>query len=306
MPVKWFHLTGSCSNVNTVEARRHLSILSIQSSVAYGHVGNGAAVFPLQCLGFEVWPVNTVQFSNHPGYETRRGRIAEPGEVAAVIEGIGALGAFDRCRAVLSGYLGTAETASVVAEAVTAVKAANPKTLYCCDPTMGDGDKGLYVPETLAAQFRDILVGRADILVPNAFELEYLTGRTVTDNAGALAAADEILARGPEMVVATSLPGEAGGAFGIGTLAASVTEAWTVTTPRLPLAAKGSGDVLAALFLGRYLLTGDMGAALADAVSSLFAVIEATVAADSRELLLVHCREALGAPPKAFKAEKIR
>jgi pyridoxine kinase len=289
-----------------IEARRHLAILSIQSSVAYGHVGNGAAVFPLQCLGFEVWPVNTVRFSNHPGYETRQGRIAEPAEVGAVIEGIGALGAFDRCRAVLSGYLGAAETASVVAEAVAAVKAANPGALYCCDPTMGDHEEGLYVPETLAAQFRDTLVGRADIIVPNAFELECLTGRMVTDEVEALAAADDILAWGPGMVVATSLPRAVDGVPGIGTLAASAAEAWLVTTPRRPLAAKGAGDVLAALFLGRYLLAGDMGAALADAVSSLFAVIEATVAANSRELLLVQCQEALRAPPKPLTAEKLR
>lgn len=283
-----------------------MAILSIQSSVAYGHVGNEAAVFPLQCLGFEVWPVNTVQFSNHPGYETRQGEIAEPAEVGAVIEGIGALGAFARCRAVLSGYLGRAETASVVAAAVTAVKAANPAALYCCDPTMGDREEGLYVPEALAAQFRDTLVDRADIIVPNAFELEFLTGRAVTDAGEALAAAGDILARGPGMVVATSVPGEVDGIPGIGTLAASAAEAWLVTTPHLPLAAKGAGDVLAALFLGRYLLSGDMGAALGDAVASLFAVIEATVAADSQELLLVQCREALGASPKAFTAEKLR
>lgn len=283
-----------------------MAVLSIQSSVAFGHVGNAAAVLPLQRLGVEVWPVNTVQFSNHPGYGEHRGRIHDPAEVADLIAGVGARGAFARCRAVLSGYLGAPGTGPVVMEAVAAVKAANPAALYCCDPAMGDRAEGLYVAEPLAAFVRDTLVAHADIVVPNAFELAYLTGRPVESTADALAAADGLLARGPGLVAVTSLAGAANDPPTIATLAATRSEAWLATTPRLDLAAKGTGDAFAALFLGRRLLGDGVRAALEGAVAAVFALVEATVAAEARELRLVAAQDAVVAPRTRFSAERLR
>ena len=281
-----------------------MSILSIQSSVAYGHVGNGAAVFSLRRLGFEVWPVNTVHFSNHPGHGAWRGRTATHDEVSDVIAGVGERGAFARCRAVLSGYLGAAETGPVVLAAVAAVKAANPQALYCCDPVMGDVEEGLYVAPAVARFFRGQAVPTADIVVPNAFELAVLAGRPVESTEDALAAARAVLAKGPSLVVVTSVV-SAAAPDTIGNLAVGGDGAWHVTTPRLPTTAKGAGDAFAALFLGRYLETRDAGAALSAAASSLYAVIEATSSAGAGELLLVAAQDALAAPPSRFVAEHI-
>src|ERR1700722_9823367 len=152
-----------------------MNVLSIQSTVASGHVGNAAAVFPLQCLGHEVWPIDTVRFSNHPGHGRFRGTVTPPDEVAALLQGMEELGLFARADAVLSGYLGDPGTAAVVAGAVEAVKRANPAALYLCDPVMGDGGQ-LFVDPAIPDLMRDRLIPLADIVTPNGFELGLLTG----------------------------------------------------------------------------------------------------------------------------------
>ena len=333
-----------------------MSVLSIQSSVAYGHVGNAAAVFCLQRLGFEVWPVNTVQFSNHPGYGDRRGRVMTAEEVSDIVQGIGALGAFSHCRAVLSGYLGRAETAAVVLDAVARVKAQREGALYLCDPVMGDAAEGLYVPADVADVIKSHVVAAADIVIPNAFELALLTGRATDSPEDALTAAEALMEMGPGMVVVTSISAArgprgrpphnvaggtppvsprgprgrpphnvaggtppvsprgprgrpphnvAGGTpDGIQVLAASPTEAWEVATPRLPVEPKGAGDAFAALFLGYWLAGRDLGEALAMAVSSVFAVIEASVPAP--ELRLVAAQDDMVAPRRRFVPRRIR
>jgi pyridoxine kinase len=122
-----------------------LNILSVQSSVAYGHVGNSAAVFPLQRMGLEVWPVNTVHFSNHTGYGQWRGPVFPAEEVAGIIRGIEDRGVLRLCDAVLSGYLGDASLGEVVVGAADRVKGHNPKAVYLCDPEMGDAGRGFFV-----------------------------------------------------------------------------------------------------------------------------------------------------------------
>src|SRR5271168_4549251 len=159
-----------------------MNVLSIQSSVAFGHVGNAAAVFPLQCLGHEVWPIDTVRFSNHPGHGQFRGRITPPAELAELLDGLQTLGLFARTDAVLSGYLGDPGTAELVARTVEAVKRANPAALYLCDPVMGDGDR-LFVKPEIPDLMRDRLVPLADIVTPNCFELDLLTGIKATREA---------------------------------------------------------------------------------------------------------------------------
>ena len=282
-----------------------LAILSFQSSVAYGHVGNAAAVFCLRRAGHEVWPVDTVAFSNHPGYGGFSGHVRQAAEVAEIVDGLERLGVLGGCRAVLSGYLGSAAVGRVVLEAVARVKAANPRALFCCDPVMGDRDEGLYVPDDLAALFTDEAAGAADILVPNHFELEVLAGRPLPTLAEVVAAADGFCARGRRTVVVTSLATADRDPGAIANLVVTGSGAWTVTTPKLALAAKGAGDALAALFLGRYLDCGDAAEALAGAVSSVFAVIEATAAAGARELLVVATQNEIAAPTRRFRPRRV-
>src|SRR3984893_7061980 len=182
-----------------------LTILSIQSSVAYGHVGNSAAVFPLQRIGVEVWPVNTVHFSNHTGYGSWRGMILPVDGVAEVILGIEERGVLHECDGVLSGYMGDASLGEVVLDAFQRVKRANPNAVYCCDPVMGDVGRGFFVRPGIPELMRDSAVPTATIITPNQFELEYLVNRTVTNLESALAAVDLVMAMGPRVILVTRL-----------------------------------------------------------------------------------------------------
>src|SRR5580658_3938641 len=181
------------------------AVLSIQSRVAYGHVGNAAAVFPLQCLGIEAWALDTVAFSNHTGHGRWRGDVVPAETVATLFEGIAELGVLPSIDAVLSGYIGTAETGAVLLDIVGRVKAANPQALFCCDPVIGDTDTGSYVRDGVAEFFRDAALALADIVTPNRFELEYLTGQSAGDLREAAEAAAALRTRGPKTVLLTSL-----------------------------------------------------------------------------------------------------
>ena len=153
-----------------------MKVLSIQSSVAYGHVGNSAAVFPLQRLGHEVWPVHTVNFSNHTGYGAWRGPLIPPADVAEVISGIEDRGVLGQVDAVLSGYQGGSGIADVILDAVARVKAANPAATYTCDPVMGNATSGCFVDPAIPPIIRERVVPVADVITPNQFELGFLTG----------------------------------------------------------------------------------------------------------------------------------
>ncbi|MEZ5866425.1 MAG: pyridoxal kinase PdxY [Geminicoccaceae bacterium] len=280
-------------------------IVSIQSAVAYGHVGNSAAVFPLQRLGFEVWPVNTVLFSNHTGYGTWRGHVLTVDQVREILRGIEERGAFDRCAAVLSGYLGDAELGLAVLETVAHVKARRADALYVCDPVMGDLDEGFFVRPGIPEFFRDRAVPAADIVTPNQFELAYLAGRELATFDDVLAAARIVHRLGPRMVGATSLklaerPGE------LGVLAETDTGSWVIWTPRLDIHLNGTGDAFTALILAHYLRYGEPSGALEAAASAMFALVQATLAAGRRELALVEAQAQLAEPDRRFRAERIR
>lgn len=288
-----------------------LNILSIQSWVSYGHVGNAAAVFPLQCLGFEVWAVNTVQFSNHTGYGAWTGAVFPPELVADLLDGIEARGALPECHAVLSGYMGSEGTVAAVVGAVRRVRAANPAALYCCDPVMGDVGRGVFVrpelPELIAGQ----AIPAADIVTPNQFELELLTGQTVNTLEDALSAAHALRGRlnpnGPQIVLVTSLTRSDAPQDTIETLAVTGEGAWLCRTPLLPLdpPRNGTGDAIAALFLGQYIRTDDVAAALSLSMSALYALLERTHQAGTREIQLVAARDDYAAPGRVFGAERV-
>jgi pyridoxine kinase len=279
-----------------------MNVLSIQSTVAYGHVGNAAAMFPLQCLGHEVWPIDTVRFSNHPGHGRFRGRVAPPAELAELIDGLQDLGLFARTDAILSGYLGDPGTVDLVARTVAAVKQANPAARYLCDPVMGD-DGRLFVKPEIPAALAGRLVPLADIVTPNEFELGQLTGAAPTRHDAACEAARTLCRRGPGLVVITGFIGAATPDDAIDTLAVTPARAWLVRAPRLTRRFDGGGDCFAALLLGRILNGDDVPRAVARAVSSLQPILEAT--GDARDLALVAGRSAIVKPPTLYRAERM-
>ncbi len=282
-----------------------MGILAINSSVAYGHVGNGAAVFALRRLGLDVWPVATVLFSNHAGYGDVGGRVVDPEIVDDLISGLGRRGAFTRCQGILSGYLGRPETGDAVVRTVRIVRDASPTVLYCCDPVLGDGDKGLYVAEAQATKVRDKLIPTADVVTPNLFELGYLTGLPVDSAAHIQAAASALRSRGPRLVVVTSVPPPIAPAGEIGVLAVDESGGHLVSVPREDTVAKGTGDLLAALLLGHMVRGVDPVAAVEVAVAAVHAVAAATAKAGAAELRLVASQDALVTPPRPFLAQAL-
>lgn len=282
-----------------------MAVLSIQSHVVYGHVGNQAAVLPLQRLGFEVWPVPTVVFSNHPGHGGFRGRPVPAADLAALIDGLEENGWLARCSAVLSGYLGLPDHAAVVADVVERVKAANPAAIYCCDPVLGDSRAGLYVAETVARVMRSRLVPLADMLTPNCFELGWLTGYAIGDVSSALAAAENLRAGRPVTVVGTSVECAAMLPGGIGALAATEQGAWLAATARTEPTLHGLGDLFSALLLGQCLRGQAVPEALSLAVGATVDVLEQSVAKGADELMLVAAQDVLAAPRSLPEAKPL-
>lgn len=285
---------------------RRVKVLSIQSSVAYGHVGNSAAVFPLQRLGHEVWPVLTVHFSNHTGYGEWRGPLLAPEDVREVIAGIGDRGMLGKADAVLSGYQGDPAVGAVILDAVAQVKALNPDAVYCCDPVMGDVGRGMFVRPGIPEFMRDTVVPQADIVTPNHFELDFLAGGTTRTLAEVLDAVDEVRARGPRDVLVTSVLHDEVPEGSLELVAVSDEGAWAVTTPLLAITPNGCGDVTAALYLAHLRTSGSPAQALGATAASVFAVLEATIAAGTREIQLVAAQDALAQPPATFEVRRLR
>jgi pyridoxine kinase len=247
-------------------------ILSISSHVAYGHVGNAAAVFPLQRLGFEVWPVMTVQLSNHPGYGDAGGGPLPEAALRDTLAGLERRGVISSCHGLLTGYLGGAGSGAAVLDAAAALKAANPRALYLCDPVMGDDAGGLYVDAAIPALFRERALPLAEVVTPNRFELASLAETEVGGLADAVAAARGLIARGPRLVLVTSLPAEDGG---IAMALVAAEDAWSVSAPRIAFEQEphGAGDLAAALLLGQLL----KGRGPEEALARMAAAVDATL-----------------------------
>ncbi len=279
-----------------------MPVLSIQSAVTYGHVGNSAATFALQRLGIEVWPLDTVVFSSHPQHGTPRGTAATPANLRDLLEGVAERGVLPRCDAVLSGYLGLAGNGDVVLDAVARTRAANPDVLYCCDPVIGDTVQGLFVKPGIPEFFRDKAIPAADIVTPNQFELGWYLGAPIATLADALAGARKILSWGPSLVVVTGLRLDD---TNIAALAVGAEEVWRVATPYIDGVAYGAGDSFTAIFLARYLEDRDPARALGLAASSVYALIAATAAANADELLLIAAQDQIVEPREIFPVEAV-
>ncbi|HEY1105038.1 MAG TPA: pyridoxal kinase PdxY [Agromyces sp.] len=283
-----------------------MKILSIQSAVAFGHVGNSAAVFPLQRIGVEVLPVYTVNFSNHTGYGAWRGPLISPDDVREVITGIEERGVLGDIDVVLSGYQGSDGIADVILDAVARVKAANPSAIYACDPVMGNAKSGCFVAPAIPVLLRERVVPAADLITPNQFELGYLTGTEPDTLESTLASVDLARASGPSTVLVTSVERPDREPGTIEMLAVDANGAWLAKTPHLPLKANGSGDVTAALFTAHYRRTGDAADALARTISSVYDLLATTHESGERELQLVESQEAYANPRMQFAVRQVR
>jgi pyridoxine kinase len=280
-------------------------VLSIQSHVVYGHVGNSAAVFALQRLGRDVWPLMTVQYSSHTGYAGWRGQAFGAAMIDECMAGLDAIGALGQCAGVLTGYLGKAESGDAALRALATVRRANPEAVYACDPVIGDAERGSYVAEGVGEFFRDRALPLATIATPNAFELEWLTGSKTRTLAEAQAAITALRSRGPRVVVVTSLALSDTPADALDMLTGDETGFCRLTAPKLPLSVNGAGDVFAALFLHYWLESGATSTALSRAASAVQRVVAATLAAGSRELALIAAQDEFARPSQIFRAEAI-
>jgi len=308
------------------------NILSIQSHVVYGYAGNSAAVFPLQRLGNAVWAVNTVEFSNHTGYGAWRGKVLESDLVSELIKGLEERGALKNCGAVLSGYLGSGETGRTISDAVKKAREYSPYALYCCDPVMGDEGRGFYVKKEIPDIIKNELLPLADIVCPNQFELNALTGVNIKNVSDALEAVNILHKAGPSVVLVTSFkeenaPGNKSGTSGEAmqdtiSMIASIknaqsesAQAFKITTPLLPLGGNvaGTGDMTSAVFLSRYLETKNLVKTLELCASSVYQILDYSYKSSlSRtqeggpvELKIIEAQEQLISPSRTFKAEKI-
>ena len=282
-----------------------MNLLSIQSHVAYGHVGNSAAVFPLQRMGVEVWPIHTVQFSNHTGYGNWQGRVFDAGLIREVMGGIEQRGALSECDGVLSGYMGGADVGAAILDAVAAVKRANPSARYACDPVIGNAGRGIFVARGIPEFMKERAVPAADIITPNQFELDYLAcceSRTLAD---VLAAVKIVHGLGPHAVLVTSLHTEDTPTETIDLLASDTTGRFRLRTPKLPLVVNGAGDAIAALFFAHYLRSGKIDQALSRAASAIFGVLAKTAEAGAGEIQLIAAQDEIMQPSRVFEAEKL-
>lgn len=280
-----------------------MDILTIQSHVARGHVGLDAAVLPLQLLGFEVDAVPTVVFSNHLGWPEFRGKPLDPGWIRDVVDGVARRG-LERCRCLLTGYIGGPELGEVVLHALDVVRAANPEALYACDPVMGNED-GFFVKPGVPEYLRDHIVPRADILFPNHMELEFLVGRPVRGLAEAHAAALEVRAMGPETIVVTSLEARDDHPDTIPVLAVDGRGAWQASVARLDVPVDGAGDLMAAVFTGATLRGEPLEAALAHALAATHGVLRHTARLGVPEMALVAAQGEIARPIQAVEVRRL-
>ncbi|GAA2183907.1 pyridoxal kinase PdxY [Brooklawnia cerclae] len=280
-------------------------ILSIQSAVAFGFAGNSAAVFPLRRVGMDVWPVLTVNFSNHTGYGAWRGPVVPPADVAEVVRGVDDRGVLSQIDAVLSGYQGAPDMGRVILDAVDLTRSRNPSAIYCCDPVMGDVDRGFYAVPGIPEFMREHVVPKATIMTPNLFELEYLTDRRTSTVGDVLEASTALRSRGPGTVLVTSVVGRDASDDVMRMIAQDEHETWQVETPVIDRKFTGSGDLTTAMFLAGILEHGDLGRALAHTASTVYSVLKRTDELQRAELALVQAQDELVEPTYRFQASRL-
>jgi pyridoxine kinase len=257
-------------------------------------------------MGVEVWPVNTVHFSNHTGYETWRGPLLGAADLRTVVQGIDERGVLGHVDAVLSGYQGGDDIGAMILEAVALVKLRNPAAIYCCDPVLGDADVGSYVLPGIAEFMREQVVPAAQIITPNQFELTCLTGLPVATMDDVLDAADAARRLGPEVVLITSVVRRDVRPGTLEMVAVDGAGAWLVSTPRLARMFTGSGDVTAATFLAALLRLQSLPEALEHTAAVIYGLLAITDALGRSELALIAAQEEFVRPSHSFEVMRLR
>lgn len=287
--------------------KRTPHLLAIQSHVVFGHAGNSAAVFPMQRVGVNVWPLNTVQFSNHTQYGQWTGEVLAPEQIPALVDGIATIGELGNCDAVLSGYLGSAAQGRAILTGVARIKAVNPNALYLCDPVMGHPEKGCIVPAEVSDFLLDEAVAVADVLCPNQLELDSFCGRRAESLEDCVAMARSLLARGPKAVLVKHLayPGRKAEDFEM--LLVTAEGSWHLQRPLLAFARQpvGVGDLTSGLFLARVLLGDSWVAAFEFTAAAVHEVLLETQACTSYELELVRAQDRITHPRVRFEARRL-
>lgn len=280
-------------------------VVSIQSQVVYGHVGNSAAVFPMQALGAEVFAVPTTLLSNNPHYPTLHGGPVAADMLSGLLAGLRERGALGACRFVLSGYLGTAANGRVVADFVAAAKAAHPGLLYCCDPVMGDVDLGFFVRPDLPPVFAERLIGLADLATPNQFEFEHLVGAPARSVADVVEGVGKLRRLGMRDAVVTGARLDDTPEGHLDVVAVEGAAAWRVTTPRLATRPPGTGDLFTGILVARVAGGDTLRAALEHAACATYAVLEETMRAGAPEMRIVGSAARISQPERRFRATPV-
>ncbi|AVH29004.1 MULTISPECIES: pyridoxal kinase PdxY [Vibrio] len=281
-------------------------ILSIQSHVSFGHAGNSSAVFPMQRMGFEVWPIHTVQFSNHTQYqEGWTGRAFAAEDISELVRGLSNIGALEKCQAVLTGYQGSAEQCLAVEETVTKVKQANPKALYVCDPVMGAPDKGCIVAPGIAENLLTRLMPMADVIVPNQFELSQFSEMEIHSLDDAITACQRALAKGPKIVLVKHLYCLENGSFNM--LLATQEGIYLAKRPQFEFAKQpvGVGDLISAIFTAGLLKGWSPKQAFQHSHDACYGVLSATYHAGEWELQTIAAQQEFVEPSKHFSIEEV-
>ena len=276
-----------------------MGILSIQSHVVYGYVGNKAATYPLQSLGFDVWPINTVQFSSHTGYKNWCGEISSREHVSKLINAIEGLGLVPKCKAILSGYMGSEDICLEVVETVRKFKVKNDKILYLCDPVIGN--QHCYVKPEVLNFFKTNL--SADIITPNQFEAEILSGIKIEDIKSLKAVADYFHKLGVLIVVVTGIKEIKDCNLGIFVSDKVNYNIIDVKEYNSLIQINGTGDLFSAVFLGTYLATSNALMSAKNAAYYVDLVIRNTCAIGSRELQVISTK--YDSEQKEIKSTKI-
>ncbi|MEY6762770.1 pyridoxal kinase PdxY [Kluyvera ascorbata] len=284
------------------------NILAIQSHVVFGHAGNSAAEFPMRRLGANVWPLNTVQFSNHTQYGQWTGCVMPPAHLTEIVQGIAAIDQLKRCDAVLSGYLGSAEQGEHILGIVRQVKAANPQAKFFCDPVMGHPEKGCIVAPGVAEFHKRYAMPASDIIAPNLIELEILAGRDVKDVTDAVLAARELIAQGPEIVLVKHLARAGYSQDRFEMLLVTADEAWHISRPLIDFGARhpvGVGDVTSGLLLVKLLQGATLRDALEHVTAAVYEIMVTTKEMGEYELQVVAAQDRIAKPVHCFSATQL-
>ena len=284
------------------------NILAIQSHVVFGHAGNSAAEFPMRRLGANVWPLNTVQFSNHTQYGQWTGCVMPPAHLTEIVQGIAAIDQLKRCDAVLSGYLGSAEQGEHILGIVRQVKAANPQAKFFCDPVMGHPEKGCIVAPGVAEFHKRYAMPASDIIAPNLIELEILAGRDVKDVTDAVLAARELIAQGPEIVLVKHLARAGYSQDRFEMLLVTADEAWHISRPLIDFGARhpvGVGDVTSGLLLVKLLQGASLRDALEHVTAAVYEIMVTTKEMGEYELQVVAAQDRIAKPVHCFSATQL-